>query len=133
MLRDGGEVEVGEISCAIRSLQVYNIQVSGPHTYSVGKSGVVVHNKPMRYNPKRIPGKKHFRGPKGPKRAFQHLEDYHGIPQRVASNRLHAIKARYGLGAADDVIIGGNGGVYNAATGEYLGTLTDPIWGGGKR
>ena len=48
LLRDGGEVRVDEISCAMRALKVYNIQVSGPHTYSVGRYGVVVHNKPMR-------------------------------------------------------------------------------------
>jgi hypothetical protein len=79
----------------------------------------------------RIPGNP-FAGPNAPAPAYKHLERFHGIDPTVASNRLHKIKAQAGLGAADEVVIGRTGDVYNAATGERLGSLTDPTLGNGQ-
>jgi len=75
-----------------------------------------------------IPGRP-FRGENAPEQAYEHLEEYHGLDPKVASNRLHILKQHGGLGAADDVIIGRTGDVYNAKTGENLGNLTDPTLG----
>ncbi len=75
-----------------------------------------------------IPGKP-FRGPDAAKHAFGHLEKHSGLDPKVASNRLHKLKEGGGLGAADDVVIGKTGDVYNASTGERLGTLTDKALG----
>lgn len=46
----------------------------------------------------------------------------------LASERLHAIKASAGLGAADNVVFDYGGNVYHPTTGEWLGGLTE----GGK-
>ena len=70
-----------------------------------------------------------FKGPNAPAQAYKHLQKYHGIDPTVASNRLHKIKQKAGLGAADDVIIGKTGDIYNAKTGERLGSLTDKTLG----
>ncbi len=70
-----------------------------------------------------IPGRP-YTGKDAAKEAFKHLEKYHGISPEVASERLHNIKAAAGLGAADDVAIGRTGDVYNAANGEWIGSLT---------
>lgn len=77
---------------------------------------------------KPIPGNP-FRGPNAPAEAFKHLERFHEIEPTVASNRLHKLKEQGNLGPADAVVIGRTGDVYNAATGERLGTLTDPTLG----
>ena len=75
-----------------------------------------------------IPGRS-FRGKDAPQKAFRHLEKYHGVAPNVASNRLHKIKEQANLGAADDVVIGRTGDVYNAKTGERIGSLTDKSLG----
>ena len=107
-----------------------------------GELGVWVHNAekkkcsgtkegtedPDLEQPAEIPGKP-FRGPNAPERAYKHLEDYHGVSRDVARNRLHKLKELGNLGAADDVVIGKTGDVYNAATGEHLGFLTDKTLG----
>lgn len=72
-----------------------------------------------------VPGRP-FRGKNAPEAACRHLSKYHGIDPNVASNRLHKLKQSAGLGPADDVIIGRTGNVYDARTGERLGSLTDP-------
>ena len=63
------------------------------------------------------------------KRAFEHLDEFHGVDPATASNRLHKLKARGGLGPADNVTIGRTGDVYDAKTGRWLGTLTDKSLG----
>ncbi len=75
-----------------------------------------------------IPGRP-FRGKDAPQKAFRHLETYHGVDPRVASNRLHKMKEQANLGAADDVVMGRTGDVYNAKTGERIGSLTDKSLG----
>ena len=70
-----------------------------------------------------------FRGMHAPERAYEHLEHYHGLDQSIASNRLHKIKHAAGLAPDDDVAIGRTGDVYNEATGERLGSLTEPSLG----
>lgn len=75
---------------------------------------------------------KPFRGPDAPKDAFEHLAENHGLDPTVASHRLHVLKTLGGMGPADDVVIGKTGDVYNAATGEHLGTLTDKSLGRGS-
>jgi hypothetical protein len=75
-----------------------------------------------------IPGNP-FKGPTAPDRAFKHLQRFHGIEPATASHRLHKLKDQGGLGPADDVVIGRTGDVYNAATGERLGSLTDATLG----
>jgi RHS repeat-associated protein len=70
-----------------------------------------------------IPGHP-FKGDKGIQDAYKHLEKYHGVPQELASERLHKIKQAAGLGATDNVTVGRTGDVYNATTGERIGSLT---------
>jgi RHS repeat-associated protein len=72
----------------------------------------------------RIPGHP-FTGPNAARDAFKHLAKYHGIDPTVASERLHQIKQSAGLGAADNVVIGRTGDVYNPYTGERIGSLTE--------
>jgi hypothetical protein len=102
----------------------YDLDITGIDTFYVGAGDddVLVHNCDVPGNP--------FRGPGAPQRAFDHLERFHGLDPHVASNRLHTLKHSGGLGAADDVIIGRTGDVYNAQTGDWLGTLTDAALGG---
>ncbi len=77
-----------------------------------------------------VPGNP-FRGPKAPELAYRHLQRFHGIDPVTASHRLHKLKQQSGLGADDDVVIGRTGDVYNAVTGERLGSLTDSTLGSG--
>jgi len=69
-------------------------------------------------------------GGKGPtftrdvKWVYDHLEDYHGIDRNLAGERLHAIKPGWGVGAAEDVVFDLTGNVYDAVTGEWIGSLT---------
>ena len=72
-----------------------------------------------------IPGNP-YRGPSAPDRAFVHLSIHCRIAIGISSDRLHRIKFRAALGATDAVVIGRTGDVYSEATGEHLGTLTDP-------
>jgi hypothetical protein len=51
---------------------------------------------------------------------FDRLEDNNGISPELASARLHAIKAEFGLGGADNVAFTMSGDVYDPVTGEYL-------------
>jgi RHS repeat-associated protein len=81
---------------------------------------------PTHYAP--IPGRP-FKGPNAPQQAFQHLKDFHGVDIIDASHRLHVIKTKNGLGAADNVIFGKTGDVYHPVTGELLGSLTDKALG----
>jgi hypothetical protein len=71
-----------------------------------------------------IPGRP-FRGKDAPAKAVKHLQTHHGVSPADAGHRLHRLKEQGGLGPADDVTIGRTGDVYNAVTGERLGTLTD--------
>lgn len=71
-----------------------------------------------------VPGKP-WSGPNAPYRAYHHLKDYHGLDPHVAKNRLHKLKDAGGLAPNDDVVIGKTGDVYDARTGEHLGSLTD--------
>jgi len=61
---------------------------------------------------------------------FRRLERYHGIPESLSSDRLHAIKEALGRGGADNVLFDLTGNVFDPETGEWLGSLTQ---GGGKR
>jgi hypothetical protein len=82
---------------------------------------------------KKIHGRVHFRGPSGPAEAYKHLEKFHGVDPNDASLRLHKLKEAGGLRPNDDVVIGATGDVYNARTGDRLGSLTDRGLGSGKR
>jgi hypothetical protein len=75
-----------------------------------------------------IPGNP-FRGANASQRSYKHLAEEHGLDPGIASNRLHRIKKAGGVGASDDVVIGRTGDVYDARTEEWLGSLTDPVWG----
>jgi hypothetical protein len=61
---------------------------------------------------------------------FGRLERFHGINPELASDRLHAIKAKSGLAAGDNVIFDLTGNVYDPTTLEWLGTMTE---GGAKK
>jgi len=58
---------------------------------------------------------------------YKRLEKYHGIDPKEASERLHYIKRIARLGPADNVIFDLTGNVYKQ-TGEWIGTLTKPIF-----
>lgn len=59
---------------------------------------------------------------------FRRLDQYHGIPEHLASERLHALKDALGLGGADNLLFDLTGNVFDPLTGEWLGSLTE---GGG--
>jgi hypothetical protein len=65
------------------------------------------------------------RGTRNVEYIYARLEQYNGISQRLASNRLHSIKAAAELGPADDVLFDLCGGVYDLVTREWRGSLTD--------
>jgi len=60
---------------------------------------------------------------------FRHLEKYHGIDRRIASERLHDIKSKNGLPNDTDLIFDMTGNVYSPTTLELLGSMTQ---GGAK-
>jgi hypothetical protein len=122
---DGDQVTVEGLDwTTVHTAPAYDLDVADLDSFYVaaGDDEVLVHNCNVPGNP--------FRGPGAPQRAFDHLERFHGLDPHVASNRLHTLKQSGGLGAADDVIIGRTGDVYDARTGDWLGTLTDPALGG---
>ncbi|MCX5653082.1 MAG: polymorphic toxin-type HINT domain-containing protein [Planctomycetota bacterium] len=47
-LRNGADATILALSTRHGSMAVYNIVVDGLHTYAVGSSGILVHNKPVR-------------------------------------------------------------------------------------
>jgi hypothetical protein len=55
---------------------------------------------------------------------FNHLEKYNGIDPNLAGKRLHEIKAAWGYGAADNLVVDFTGNVFDPKTGQYLGSLT---------
>ena len=122
---------IDAVSAVAMARGVSTIRVTGL------KNRIATARQEMRANPDRgsisIPGRKNFDGETGPAEAFAHLKKYHSIDPRVASNRLHKLKTAGGLGAADNVVIGRTGDVYNPINGERLGSLTDKTLGGGKR
>lgn len=69
-----------------------------------------------------IPGRP-FRGENAPELAYWHLARYHGVSPGDASDRLHAIKRRHGVGPRERVVIGKTGYVYRETDGECLGFL----------
>jgi hypothetical protein len=58
------------------------------------------------------------------------LEKHHGISERLASARLHAIKEATGRGPADDVLFDLTGNVYDPKNRMWLGSLTEGGAGG---
>lgn len=67
-----------------------------------------------------------FQGEDADERCFAHLARWHGIDRYTASDRLHRIKQRGGVGPAENVVFGHTGDVFLEATGEYLGMLSEP-------
>ena len=65
-----------------------------------------------------------------PNEIFSRLEKFNGIDPKLASKRLHEIKAATGRGGADNVLFDLSGGVYDPKTLNWLGSLTE---GGAKR
>jgi len=59
---------------------------------------------------------------------YRRLRVYHGIDEAVASERLHELKTEQGRGAADPLLFDLTGNVYDPATREWIGSLTE----GGK-
>lgn len=55
--------------------------------------------------------------------AADHLNKFHGLDPKVASDRLHEFKARAGLPPDANAIIGRTGDVYRPTSHEYLGNL----------
>ncbi|MGO8905531.1 MAG: hypothetical protein ACLQMH_07910 [Solirubrobacteraceae bacterium] len=70
-----------------------------------------------------IPGNP-FYGPKAHVAAYAHLAEHHGVSRGDASDRLHAIKSRHAVGAAERIVIGRTGCVYRESDGDWLGSLT---------
>ncbi len=44
-MRNGEDLSIDTITSRVGQLQVFNLEVSGGHSYTVGRSGVLVHNK----------------------------------------------------------------------------------------
>lgn len=60
----------------------------------------------------------------GIQEVYRRLAKYHGVPVDVASDRLHELKARLGIGAAAELWFDLTGNVFDPATREWLGSLT---------
>jgi hypothetical protein len=67
LLRSGRVAEVVRVATRMAGLTVYNLHVEGTHTYTVGRAGVLVHNKMLNRPPAR-------RGAIGPTDAPQRFE-----------------------------------------------------------
>jgi hypothetical protein len=135
LLLDGDTATIWDIDTRHENTTVYNFHVERTHSYAVSSAGVLVHNGSSIDGPsgvQDVPGRP-FRGKTAAEDAYKHLEEHHGIDPHTASNRLHKIKEQGGLGAADDVVIGRTGDVYDARTGEHIGSLTDSTLGPSAR
>jgi hypothetical protein len=59
---------------------------------------------------------------------FRHLEEYHGITERMASERLHKLKRECGYRPDSVLIFDHTGNIYDPSSREWIGSLTQ----GGK-
>ncbi len=141
-----GELEVGESLRTLRgpvriqridskpgTHRVYNLEVETKHCYYVSDACVLSHNT----NPcaRGIPagsdlaraiqrGMRLKTGKAGFEQVAAHLAKYSGISRARCRERIHQIKAAWGLGPADDCYFGLSGDVYHPYTGEFMNTLT---------
>jgi len=129
LLYSGEQVEVTEMEkkSLAKPIKVYNFEVEDWHTYFVSKDNVLVHNKAMPFEVPTLPS--NARVLENPQEVYRRLEQYHGIDPKVASERLHQIKANAVRGADDNVLFDMTGNVYDPVTREWLGSLTE---GGAK-
>jgi hypothetical protein len=108
---------------------VYNIEVEGFHTYFAGEAQTWVHNSCFDVIRKANGLPENARLTQSVNDVFSRLERFHAVDPRLASERLHDIKAATGRGAADNVVFDMTGNVFSPETGELLGSLTE---GGSK-
>lgn len=103
-------------------IRVFNFEVSGTHTYTVGTSAVLVHN--AKGCGKLFNGfGRNVRTGKG---AVDDAAKALKIDRNVIRERIHQIKRDGRLGGADHVGIDiKSGRVYNGRTGEHIGDLLD--------
>ncbi len=73
-----------------------------------------------------IPGNP-YRGADAVDRWWEEQGRPRGISRGEVSDRIHDIKEGADLGPTDDVVIGRTGDVYDARTGERIGSLTQPV------
>ncbi|KZM74615.1 hypothetical protein AWN90_21265 [Nocardia terpenica] len=114
---DGSQLSVVALSPYTEVVDAYNLQIARLHTYFAGTGHVLVHNSCSE-----LPS--NARSTSSFDEIANRLSRYHGIDRNTASDRLHAIKAAHGRGGADNVLFDMSGNVYDPATREWLGSLT---------
>jgi hypothetical protein len=100
---------------------VFNFSVAELQCYSVGRSGVLVHNTNSGELP---PNANRLSGPDGIEELYSRLDEYHGINEYEASERLHAGKQALGIPADANLLFDLTGNVYDPVTLEWLFSLT---------
>jgi len=89
-----------------------------------------------------VDGVRYWDGKAGQQQAFKHYADDAGFgqPEYVSGNKLHALKAHFGIGAATDLTFDEEGNVYQEVVDdkgqswlEELGSITDDTFGSGRK
>jgi len=60
---------------------------------------------------------------------YDQLDAYHGVTPNEASEAIHEIKAAFGLPPDYDLLFDMTGNVYDAATGDWLASITEIVNG----
>jgi RHS repeat-associated protein len=120
------DVAITHIEYIEGQFTVYNFEVEGFHTYFVSPEQVLVHNKPV----PRLTLPKNARTFQNVDDLYKHLEKYHGIDPRLASERLHQIKDAWDIAPDAKLLFDKTGGIWDPATRDFYGSLTE---GGAKR
>jgi hypothetical protein len=120
---DGYRVTVTGITEVARVQRVHNLTVEGIHTYYVvaADEAVLVHNC-LEGSDLDLLIKRGGKTTTDFEDVATRLSTNNGISREVASKRLHAIKG--GVENNRDVVFTRSGGVYDATSGDYLGSLT---------
>jgi hypothetical protein len=123
LTEDGDRVIVTGIDEVVRGQRVHNLTVEGIHTYYVivADETVLVHNC-LEGSDLDLLIKRGGMTTTDFEEVASHLDQHSKISRGVLSDRLHKIKS--GVENNRNVVFTKNGGVYDATSGDYLGSLT---------
>jgi hypothetical protein len=122
LTKSGRSATVSGLTIRIERARVYNLSVGGMHSYAVSRIGLLVHNKAA-IDPRQIVPGRPWPADTPIDLIARHLRDNHGVSRSQFRERLHRIKQGAQMEAADDVIFGRTGDVYDSRTDELIGNL----------